>query len=134
MLSTSFPSPAHLPLSDSERAAHPYSFVSEVDALPPRVRCYHSGEVNARGIHVLAFCSTITTPEMQPIARQVRRLNFDFEDLRPARAGLDMVADALAAMSNLEQLTLFGLPTRDSDGWILRRATFRLRSFCTNLS
>jgi len=135
MLSTSFPSPAHLALSDSERAAHPYSFVSEVDnAFPSRVRFYHSGEVNARGIHVLAFCSTVTTPEMQSIARQVRRLTFDFEDVRPARAGLDMVADALAAMSNLEQLTLLGMPTRDFDGWILRRTTFRLRSFCTNLS
>ncbi|TFY60799.1 hypothetical protein EVJ58_g4917 [Rhodofomes roseus] len=135
MLSTSFPSPAHLALSDSERAAHPNSFVSEVDnAVLPRVRFHHTGDVYVRGIQVLAFCRTIASPEFESIARQVRRLDMDFEDVRPTRAGLEMVANALAAMSNLDELVLLGLPSREADGWVLRKVTGRLRLFCTNLS
>ena len=136
MLSTSLPTPAHMGLPDgSERAPHSYSFAPEVDTISSqRARFYHSGDVTVRGIHVLAFCTTITSPGLQPIARQVRRVTFDFEDVRPTRAGLEAVADALAAMTNLEELTLLGMPNRDTDGWILRRATFKLRLFVTSMS
>ena len=136
MLSTSFPTPAHKALPEaSAQVPHPCSFASEVDAVNPQRICfYHSGEVSVRGAHVLAFCNTITSPGLQPIARQVRRVTFDFEHVRPTRACLEAVADALAAMPNVEELTLLGMPNRDIDGWILRGATFRLWLFATTMS
>ncbi|KZT74315.1 hypothetical protein DAEQUDRAFT_187966 [Daedalea quercina L-15889] len=136
MLSTSHPTPAHLALSDTERPTHPHAFVPGLDnaAVSQRVRFYHPSDVNVRGIHVLAFCSTIVSPGLQPIARQVRRLTVDFADVRPARAGLEILADALAAASGIEELTLLGMPAPDTDGWVLRKATFRLRQFTTNLA
>lgn len=135
MLSTSFPTPAPMSLPVSERTAHPCSMVSDVDnTMLHRPRAHNSSEVSVRGPHVLAFCTTIASPGLQPIARQVRKATFDFEGVRPTYAGLNGVADAVAAMTNLEELTLLGMPDRDTDGWVLRGASFRLRLFMTTLS
>ncbi|OCH92921.1 hypothetical protein OBBRIDRAFT_802274 [Obba rivulosa] len=68
------------------------------------------------------------------MAQELRTLSLIFDDARPSREDLQEVSDALAVMSNLEELTIMGLPSPDLDGWILRRCSFALRRFCSNLS
>ncbi|PCH41116.1 hypothetical protein WOLCODRAFT_131710 [Wolfiporia cocos MD-104 SS10] len=100
--------------------------------LTPLLGIWTGGVVNVRGISVIAFCSTITSPGLQQIGKQVRKMIIDFDDVRPTRAGLELVSAALSLLTNLTDLTLMGLPS-DNDGWILRGAPFSLDRFVTNL-
>lgn len=134
MISTSLPTSAHIGLH-TEQLVHPCSSVPEVDSPgPQRARFCHFPEGTVRGTPIIPFCTTVTAPGLQLIARQVRKVTFDFDGVRPTHADLETVADALAAMTSLEELSLLGMPNRDTDGWVLRRATPKLRLFMTNIS
>lgn len=135
MLSAPLPSPSHF--SPSESGMIPYSsaltFESEAE-VPKLLRFCYTGEVDARGADVLAYCTTLTAPGLPHMARRVRKMTLDFGTVRPAPAALELVADALAAVTNLEELALFGMPSRENDGRVLRNASFKLHTFSTNLS
>lgn len=73
-------------------------------------------------------------PIFHSMAQDLHTLSLVFDHARPTRDDLQDVSDALAMMTNLEDLTLMALPSPDSDGWILRSASFSLRRFTSNLS
>ncbi|OBZ70152.1 hypothetical protein A0H81_09945 [Grifola frondosa] len=111
-----------------------FSASSTESLITPSTVLGNIEEVSARGLSVMAFCKTITMPGLQDISRNVRSLSLVLEDIRPSSDDLTVIAQALEALTHLEQLTLLGLPFPDSDGLVLRNTSFSLRKFVSDLS
>ncbi|KAI0952142.1 hypothetical protein AcV7_008038 [Taiwanofungus camphoratus] len=130
-------SPFHTPLDEEALHALKSPLLPPTPAQPTSesgTRPQYSGVVSLRGISTLAFCKTITTPGLEHVASHVHSLTLAFEDVCPSHLGLQLVSSALAELTNLRDLTMLGMPSPESDGWVLRKASFSLDRFVTDLS
>lgn len=139
-MTAALPSPVTTPLQaphDDPSCSMSFSYVVQNpgDAAPiARGRFHHSGTVNLRGANIVPFCTTVTTPGLTKIARQIRKLIIDFEDVHPTDDELELLCMTLLLCNSCTDLTLLGLPSAEFDGWMLRDTSFSLDRFVTNLS
>ncbi|EMD40790.1 hypothetical protein CERSUDRAFT_91535 [Gelatoporia subvermispora B] len=128
-----------LPIYTPRRAVHDVHTVYDEKATfdhdeDPMLPVQTPGAGTVRGKYIAPFCKMLKSTIFQNMTQELKTLSLVFEDTCPSLDELQEVSDALATMSNLEDLTLMGLPSPDSDGWILRRCSFSLRRFRSNLS